>query len=334
MNAEQVKNLMDSCRLPGTCTGSEIKETHISWIILYDDYAFKIKKPVKYSFLDFSTLDRRKFFCDQELALNRRLAPEMYLDVLAITEEMVDMRSGGRGRIIDYAVQMKRMDNSKEMDVLLRSGNISGKQVTRLAEKIALFHKNAKVIIKDVNISDMQELYEDIKTVVSYLNEKGHHQWEERIYNCIGRSDNFLEDKKEMMDERVRDGFFRDCHGDLNSSNIFLYEDPVIFDCIEFNQDFRQIDILNEIAFLCVDIDFFEKKELGNLFHNKYLEYSGMRYNTPEKELFLYYNSFRANVRAKVTLIDASKKSDQDVSAELEDAFGYLEMMEQYIDAL
>jgi uncharacterized protein len=119
MDIQQVHALIDKCSLPGGCKNMQLKETHISWIILSDDYAFKIKRPVRLSFVDFSTLASRKYFCQEELRLNKRLAPEMYLGVLPLTVNMLDETAGSEKNIIDYAVQMKRMDDKKEMDKLL-----------------------------------------------------------------------------------------------------------------------------------------------------------------------------------------------------------------------
>ncbi|MFO7935371.1 MAG: hypothetical protein R6U78_14980, partial [Bacteroidales bacterium] len=139
MNREQIEKLVETCGFPDQCNDTRVYETHISWVILTDRYAFKIKRPVKYSFLDFSTLDRRKHYCDEEVALNRRLAPDMYLGVIPITEEMLKDRNNkdegsGKDQAIGYAVKMKRMDNSKEMDRLLKEDRVELSHLNRLAE--------------------------------------------------------------------------------------------------------------------------------------------------------------------------------------------------------
>ena len=333
MDIRQIHALLDSCTLPCTCNNLTLKETHISWVILSDDYAFKLKRPVKYSFLDFSTLERRKHFCLEEIRLNKRLAPEMYLDVLPVTENMLSgSPDGNKNDIIDYTVRMRRMDNNKEMNNLLQSGDVTDKHINKLAEKIARFHDSAEIVKKDVEIDRLQGLYADIKNTIPFLKKHDNEGWDERINYCIDGSHRFLADNKGLLKERGNMGFHRDGHGDLNSRNIFLYDEPLIFDCIEFNAEFRQIDVLDEIAFLCMDLDFFEKERLSELFFKKYSEYAGIENSRATQRLFTYYKSYRANIRAKVTLLNAKKKESGGLSGKLDEARKYLGLMERYKD--
>lgn len=330
MDIRHIHALANSCNLPGTCSNPQLKETHISWIILTDDYSFKIKRPVKFTFLDFSTPEKRKHFCNKEVKLNRRLAPEMYLGVLPLTRDMLESGTEEEGsEIIDYAVHMKRMNNDLEMDNLLRSGSVTEIHTSELAEKIALFHKNAEVVSKTTGIDRQQELFADIKTVIPKLD--GREQWEKRINDCTARSWNFLKNNSALIKERVKGGFYRDCHGDLNTRNIFLYDDPVIFDCIEFNDEFRHIDVLDEAAFLCIDLEFFGRGDLSEHFYHKYLMHTGSEKNVPAHRLFSYYKSYRANVRAKVSLLSMKKKSEGEKGEEYSDALKYLALMDRHM---
>ncbi len=331
MDIQQIHALMDKGSLPGTDRNYEFKETHISWLILSSDYVFKIKRPVKFSFLDFSTLEKRKFYCHQELRLNRRLAPEMYLNVLPLYSGMLqDTTNGKKNEIIDYAVQMKRMNNEKEMDNMLESDKVTPGHINKLAGTIASFHKQVDTIKKTFDTENLQELYADINSVISYITEKEGSKWADKINDCIEKSNNFLQHNKEFLISRNLNGYRKDCHGDLNSHNIFLYDDPVIFDCIEFNEEFRQIDILNDIAFLCVDLDFFNKKDLRKQFYQKYFRYSGIDDMPDSRRLFMYYMSYRANIRAKVTLISARKKNSSGNGTEIKDAKKYIDLMVKY----
>ncbi len=331
MDTDQIHALKNSCSLPGSCSDLTLKETHISWIIMSDDYAFKIKRPVKYTFLDFSTPEKRKHFCKEELKLNRRLAPEMYLDILPVTNNMLKKTSGKKEKeIIDHAVWMKRMDNSLEMDNLLETGKVTTVHIDKLAEKVAGFHDRTQVVKKPGDIDAQQELYADIKTIIPYLNEKGYRFWENKIHSCIESSENFLKKNKDLLDQRVDRGFHRDGHGDLNSRNIFLYDDPLIFDCIEFNAGFRQIDVLNEIAFLCMDLEFFGQEDLSNLFYQKYLFHSGIEDEPFMRRLFSYYKGYRANVKAKVTILGAQKKEKEEKIYDPGNALKYLSLMHNY----
>ncbi len=332
MNIEQIHKLVHIAQLPAAGDNPEIKETNISWVILYDDVAYKIKRPVKYSFVDFSTLENRRHYCNQEVMLNRRLAPQMYMGVITISPPMTgDPVTDRTDQTVDYAVQMRRMNNKLEMHQLLADNQVTDQQIIKLAEKIADFHNKIEVIKKDFDIDAFQNLYADIESMVPFTKERAGHKWANKIHVCLEKSDHFLKSHSELLAERVNQGFIKNCHGDLNSFNIFLYDDPVIFDCLEFNEDFRHIDVINDMAFLCVDLDFFDKPDLSDLFFEKYLERAATPDEASTHKLFNYYKSYRANIRAKVTLLSAQNhKADKD-SEEINDAKKYIELMEEYI---
>lgn len=327
MDKNQVKKIMENCGLPDSCENTELKETHISWVILTDNYAFKIKRPVSYSFLDFSSLDKRKHYCYEELEMNRRIEPEMYIKVLPITKRMTG--EAENEDIIDYAVQMKRMDSEKEMIGMLENDQVNEKHIDKLSEKIAGFHRNAQVIKNAFDTNGFHEKYADIGSQYSFIEENFGKEKKDMVSKTIERSYSFLNKKRAYFNERVISGYRKDLHGDLNASNIFLYDEPVIFDCIEFDKEFRHIDILNEIAFLSVDLDFFHKEKLTERLFDRYCNDYGLENPEDHIELFTYYKSYRANVRAKVSLINA-QKSEGDSSREIEDANRYLELMEMY----
>lgn len=334
MNREQIDKLLEYCPFPDHCNDTGIFETHISWVIVTDHYAFKIKRPVKYSFLDFSTLKKRRHYCGEEVELNRRLAPDMYLGTFPITEGMLMNRGSGENdktgqeKIIDYAVQMKRMDNAKEMDRLLKEDQVDNSDLHRLAEKIARFHKNSRIIKNVFDTTGFQEIFADLLTVKDYIAQRLGNSWAQKIKDCADHSNRYLNASRNYFNQRIITNFRRDCHGDLNASNIFLYDDPVVFDCIEFNKAYRHIDVLNEIAFLCVDLDFFGDHEMSDHFYHEYLKSLGVQSDDASRRLFIYYKSYRANVRAKVTAISARQKSDSE--QEVEDLRRYISLMDHY----
>jgi uncharacterized protein len=328
MDTRQIRALADSQTLPGNQSDAVIRETHISWIILLPDHAFKIKKPVKYSFLDFTTLQKRKLFCSREVKLNRRLAPDMYLGVLPLTRGMLkEETAGDSGEIIEYAVHMRRMDGDLEMDHMLAAGRVTTDHIDSLARKLAGFHENTDIVSKKEDINVLQELFADLETVTSGVDDGG--KWEKTIKECMERSHAFLKRNAPYLRDRSEKGYYRDCHGDLNTRNIFLYDEPVIFDCIEFNDEFRQIDVLSEIAFLCMDLEFFRREDLAGYFYSKYLEYSGEPDDGKSRRLFSYYKSYRANIRAKVTLLSAGKNNSTEKKAMYTDVSRYLALMEK-----
>ncbi|MFN2396746.1 MAG: hypothetical protein ABR597_13780 [Bacteroidales bacterium] len=330
MEKEQIIKMKEECLFPDSCKNSTFSETHISWIVLTDQYAFKMKRPVKLSFLDFSTIEKRKFYCLQEVKLNKRLAPDMYIGVIPITKSLIAEESNNNDDIIDYAVQMKRMDNDKEMHKLLEDDKVTEKHLEKLAQKIAQFHKDTQIVKNAFNTAGMIEEFTDINNVLDDDSEDQliDPDYKEIVLKCIEKSKSYLNDNRSLFNDRIISGFQRDCHGDLNATNIFLYDDPVIFDCIEFNDEFRYIDVLNEIAFLCVDLDFYGSKDLSSFFAKSYMQSFDMKDVDMPDSLFNFYKCYRANIRAKVTLLSLSE--DPDDKNKQKDAEGYIKLMEGY----
>ena len=329
MNEKQIQQLKENCGLPDSCNNLDFKETHISWIILTDNYAFKIKKPVQFPFLDFTSLEKRKHYCREELELNKRLAPDMYLKVVPITQDMIESEKNDDS-VIDYAVQMKRMDNAKEMGVLLAKDEVKEDDIDKLAKRVADFHDKTRIIKNVFNTTEFQKNYAEILEEYDFVKKNLGEEWAEKMKSCSDKSNIFLNKRRNYMNDRIIRGFIRDCHGDLNAHNIFLYDDPVIFDCIEFNKEFRHIDVYYEIAFLCIDLEFYNKEELSKHFHKKYIEYMRIKEDSEDKELFKYYKSFRANIRAKVTILREKNKSQNDTKS-IHNIKKYLELMYQYL---
>jgi uncharacterized protein len=224
------------------------------------------------------------------------------------------------------------MDNSKEMDKLLAENKVTKEHIEKLAEKIARFHKNTRVIKNAFRTLEFQDEFADIANQYDFISKKIGDDAKQKVSMCIENSFNYLNKIRSFSNERVISGFQRDCHGDLNATNIFLYDEPVIFDCIEFSNELRQIDVLNDIAFLCVDLDFYGRDDLSELFYEKYREFFGMEENDEELELFRYFKSYRANVRAKVTMINIQKQNDSEDTRKLNDVKKYIDLMAGYMD--
>ncbi len=329
MDQQQIQQLKDNGALPEATGHAELVQTHISWLILYERVVYKIKKPVQYSFVDFSTAAKREHFCHEEVRLNRRLAPGMYLGVVPITREMISEKP--QEQVMEHAVQMKRMDNSLEMKNLLVSDAVTAQHIGRIAHKMADFHQRAKVIEGKFDLRGLQQMFADIQNQKAFLQQHNKHNWTDRIDHAIERSWIFLEKHWDRFAQRAQEGYIRDCHGDLTARNIFLYDDPVIFDCIEYNTGFRHIDILNDMAFLHVDLDFFGKTDLGNMLYQQYFEIMNQNDRPFYHDLYSYYKSYRANIRAKVTLIKASGTEDERREEHWQDAAVYLDLMQQYL---
>ena len=233
--------------------------------VLRDRYVYKIKRPILYSFLDFSTLEKRKFYCEREIELNKRLTEDIYLDVMPVKEKQGQFFIGGdEGEIIDYAVRMQKLDNSRQMDILLLHNEVTHEDIRNLAEKIATFHQHTTIIYQK-DFLDIQKKFVDLEAECDFLEQHLKGDQGNMIRHAVATSNAFMDKHHLLLASRLKAGFFRDCHGDLHSRNIFLLATPQPFDCIEFNDDFRQIDVLNEIAFLCMDLDAFGRQDLSAL---------------------------------------------------------------------
>lgn len=336
MTKEQIDLLQTKGKFPEFSGRPGFIETHISWILLCDHVVYKIKKPLLYSFLDFSTLEKRKYYCDREIVLNKRLTENIYLDVQPVRKIPGGFYTGNEepGEIIEYAVRMKKMDSSRQMDLLLLNNKVTTSDIQNLAKKIAIFHKKSEIIYEK-DLMDIQKKFADLENEKDFLKEGLNMQGDKIISQAITTSNAFMNDSRALLANRQKAGFFRDCHGDLHSRNIFLLPDPQPFDCIEFNDDLRQIDVLNEVAFLCMDLDAFNRQDLSDLFLNYYNQYFNSMNTVEDHRLFIYYKSYRANVRAKVNSLRArSAANNTERQLCLAETDKYLKLMDHYMDTL
>jgi len=314
----------------------EVVETHISYLLLIGQEVYKIKKTVQLPFLDFSELQYRKHACSQELLLNKRLAPEMYLDVESVRQYQDQLIiNGSKGKVIDYAVRMRRMDRTQEMDKMLEQRQVTTAQMEAVAQQVSSFHLQAFPVKKTWNASHLQATYNQLQEWAPVAKEKLGTSYQEIIIISCQLSDDFLSANVEHVNQRSRAGMVRDVHGDLHSHNIFLTQPPVIFDCIEFDDDLRQIDVLNEIAFFLMDLDYFDASSLGGHFlkhYLKHLEGTGLA-DAYDEPLLIYFKMYRASVRAKIMLIRTADDEKQ-ASHHLHQAAQYLKLVQQYASLL
>jgi len=274
-------------------------QTYISDVFLTGQFAYKIKKPVNYGYLDFTTLAKRKFFSEQELKLNRRLSPEMYLEFLPIVEKNGKLKFGGKGKIREYVLKMKEVSQKYLMDYQIKKGKINKKIIDQLAKIIARFHQKALTSKKISDFGSLkiikknwQENFIQTKPFISQTVSK-------KDYQFIKKSvDDFIQKNKKLFLQRVKEKKIRDCHGDLHTRNIFVTPKKIyIFDCIEFNERFRYQDVVSEIAFLAMDLDFLNHYDLSDFFVERYIKYSREQ---NLKKLLLFYKCYRAYVCGKV----------------------------------
>lgn len=306
-------------------------ETHISQVILTGEYAYKIKKPMNFGFLDFSTLERRKHFCEEELRLNRRLASQLYLDVLPITGTPDEPVIGGEGEPFEYVIRMREFDQDQLFDRLQERGQLTPDLLTKVARQAAEFHDQLPPVAEDKPLGTpdavyaaMQENFDQIRPLIDDKTLLA------QLDNLEAWTQTTFERHRDLIARRRANGFVRECHGDLHLANITVYEGEVtVFDCIEFNEPFRWIDVINDLAFLLMDLESRNEPTLANRVLNTYLEFRGDFEALP---LLPLYKAYRAMVRAKIALFTLGNPDlNEDERTELMQRYrSYAQLAEDY----
>jgi aminoglycoside phosphotransferase family enzyme len=276
----------------------ELVQTQMSFIFLTGEYVYKIKKPVNLGYLDYTTLEKRHFFCQQELNLNKRLCPSAYLAVVPIVEEKTGLRIEGRGKAIEYAVKMKQLPQDRMMDVLLPRGKVNPEMVAKVAGKLVDFHERAETNQRIAAFGRLdvirQNTDENFAQTEKYI---GISITAEEYQHIKNYTDNFIDSNASLFDKRVTEGKIRDCHGDLHAAHVCFTDDICIYDCIEFNDRFRYSDVASEIAFLAMDLDRYQQAGLSRHLVNIYV---GLSHDEELLKLLDFYKCYRAYVRGKV----------------------------------
>jgi aminoglycoside phosphotransferase family enzyme len=305
----------------------EMIQTHISWIFLTGNYAYKLKKPLNLDFLNFSTLDKRHYYCEQELTLNRRLSADIYLDVLPLCRQDNHYKLGASGDIVDYCLKMRQFDQSGLLDRRLNSNQFDPAWMDQLAESTARFHAGQE---STMEFGQPHLLAEHIRT---NLDIAGNHIGDALNEGIMVELEAFARDEllrqKENLLGRQTGGFIRACHGDLHLKNITLIDNkPCIFDCIEFSDEFRIIDTMNDAAFLVMDCDAHGRADLGLRFLSRYLEHTGDYSGLSLLNMYLFY---RATVRGKVaTLLATELTGKNEQKQRFEEARKYFNLAAAY----
>jgi len=305
-------------------------ETHISHVLLTGAFAYKIKKPVSLGFLDFASLADRKFYCDQELRLNRRLAPAIYVDVVAITGTVDRPGIGGAGPVLEYAVRMREFPQDALASRMLSRGTLTVGHLDALVAQVAAFHGRVEraaagapygtpetvLSVALQNFAQIRPLQDDPQDRATL---EALHDWTEREFEA----------RLPAFRQRREAGFVRECHGDLHLGNIAVIDGEItIFDCIEFNDELRWIDVMSEVAFTVMDLADRGRSDLAHRFQNAYLEITG---DYGGLVVYRFYLVYRALVRAKVACLRAAQLLMGDAKAALVAEYrGYVALAQRY----
>lgn len=284
----------------------ELKETHISWVVLTGPYAYKIKKPVKLDFIDTSTLERRLHYCGEELRLNGSLAPELYLGVVPVTRRDGAASVDRDGEVIDYAVWMQQFSASDELPALLANNEVSAAEIATLGESLAQFHLAATVAPRASAPRETEQMQD---AVLGNLAQLIAHLGPVDPALALGRLVDWTHDCAHALEpafeQRERSGFVRECHGDLHAANIVRWQGRLApFDSIEFDSKLRWIDVISDIGFLVMDLASHQRADLAYILLSRYLEVTG---DYEGVSVLPFYAVYRALVRAKVDALTAEQ---------------------------
>jgi len=309
----------------------DLIQTQMSFVFLTGDYVYKVKKSVDLGYLDYTTLDKRRFFCHQELELNRRLCPEAYLAVVPIVADNGGVAVEGEGEAIEYAVKMRQLPLDRMMDVLLPRGQVTQQMIADVAGKLVRFHREAR---SDSEISSFGRLDTIERNTAENFSQTEKYRGltvSAGAYDAIrDYTQDFLRSNGKLFEKRVSEGRIRDCHGDLHAAHICFTDSLCIYDCIEFNDRFRYSDVASEIAFLAMDLDRYGRADLSQHMVGTYIELSQ---DADMLKLLNFYKCYRAYVRGKVGSfkLDDPYVPEREKSETLEVARRYFELAESYV---
>lgn len=318
--ATLISSLLRATAYPHPVTEFQVLDTHISWVVLTGRFAYKIKKALRLEFLDFSTLELRRHFCEEELRLNKRWAPELYLDVVPICGTFEQPTFTGDGKPIEYAVKMLQFEQERQLDRQLALGKVNEEDMYALAETIHGYHDVADVVspldAADVMRTVSGPMHDNFRPLAA----AAERDKIERIRNWTERS---LEQLRDILVARQHSGFVRECHGDLHLTNLVRLPSGIVpYDCVEFAAELRNMDVISDLSFLFMDLVSRHRKDLAYALINRYLEKSGDYAGMQLMDLYFVYHCL---IRAKVAAIRNTERSLRELGYRLSTAINWIE---------
>ncbi|MCF8055596.1 MAG: hypothetical protein K9K37_03035 [Desulfocapsa sp.] len=309
-----IQFLQQESSYPHPAAAISLVQTHISFVLLAGDSVYKWKKPVNFGFLNFSTLEKRKYYCEQELQLNRRLCPDLYEKLVSINVDGDSFCLNGSGEVVEYGIRMKRMPEEKMMGKVMDRGELSRNHIDAIIDRLVPFYLAAA---GDEAIQEFGKarsvavnVLENFEQTENFVDQGAVSR---RQFDMIASYSREFLTHEDRFQARIDGGKIRDCHGDMHSANICLTEPVSIFDCIEFNERFRYTDVAADVAFLAMDLDFHGQEGLSEYFIEQFVEKSD---DPGLLEMLNFYKCYRTYVRAKIALFTASDPAvDEKTSA-------------------
>jgi aminoglycoside phosphotransferase family enzyme/predicted kinase len=313
-------------------TPIRLMQTHVSYVTLTGEYAYKVKKAVNFGFLDYSTLAKRQHFCEEELRLNQRAAAPLYLETLPITQQGSTYHLGGTDQVVEYVVKMRQFPQSALLSHLFEQGDLTEALLRQLAEAIAQFHLSAETnnYIRAFGTVEniRQSIDENYAQTQDFI---GGPQTQQQFDETKAYTDTFFATQQDLLQQRIDHDQIRACHGDLHLNNICYWQDQLLlFDCIEFNEPFRFVDVMFDIAYIIMDLTVAGREDLAAIFLSHYVEQTG---DWEGLQVLPLYVSRQSYVRAKVTsfLLGDPSVANEDKQAAAAKAAKYYRLAWSYV---
>ena len=298
-----IKSLLQPEAYPHRADEIRLIQTHISYVLLAGEFVYKIKKPLDFGFLNFATLEKRKYFCEQELLLNRRLCPDIYLEVVPVVGIGGTHRLGHDGEPVEFAVKMARLPEERMMYRVIARGELRSSHLDRIIDILEPFYAKAEggAAIRSFGTAAAvgRIILENLEQIEPFV---GGRALSRQTFGVIASYTRDFLGQKALFEQRIEAGCVRDCHGDLYSANICLADKVHIFDCIEFNERYRYGDLASDVAFLAMDLDFNGLRDLSAYFIERFIRDTG---DKTLDRMLRFYKCYRAMVRGKVGLLTA-----------------------------
>lgn len=327
----RIEELLSPAAFPHAAEHIVLKQTHMSWVVLAGPYAYKIRKPVRFDFVDMSTLERRAALCGEELRLNRRFAPDLYLGVVPITRNGQQLQVGGSGEALEFAVQMHRFDPSQELATQLERKQVDAGDVAAIATRLADAHDRAAIAPQEEPYGSPTLLAAQMRGNFAPLREGLRDTALQTLDRLAAWTQDSLARLEPGIARRKSSGRVRECHGDLHARNIARWHRQwLAFDCLEFDPALRFIDVMSDVAFLHMDLTRYQRGDLAAQFLSHYLEATGDYGGLP---LLPLYATYRALVRAKVDVLGAERATGAEHQALLGRMRARLQTAVRFMDA-